>query len=50
MALDHSASGDRLAVLDIVPTLTTFESIDQALATAYYHWFFLSQPHPCPST
>ena len=48
MALDHSTRVTRLAVLDIVPTLTTFESVDQALATAYYHWFFLIQPHPLP--
>jgi len=48
MALDHSKRVARLSVLDIVPTLTTFESVDQSLATAYYHWFFLIQPHPLP--
>jgi haloacetate dehalogenase len=48
MALDHSKRVTRLSVLDIVPTLTTFESVDQSLATAYYHWFFLIQPHPLP--
>jgi haloacetate dehalogenase len=48
MALDYSKRVTRLSVLDIVPTLTTFESVDQSLATAYYHWFFLIQPHPLP--
>jgi haloacetate dehalogenase len=48
MAVDHADRVKRLAVLDIVPTLTTFESVDQQLATAYYHWFFLIQPHPLP--
>lgn len=48
MAVDHAARVRRLAVLDIVPTLTTFQSVDQQLATAYYHWFFLIQPHPLP--
>jgi haloacetate dehalogenase len=48
MAIDHSTRVIRLTVLDIVPTLTTFENVDQALATAYYHWFFLIQPHPLP--
>lgn len=48
MAVDHAARVRRLAVLDIVPTLTTFQNVDQQLATAYYHWFFLIQPHPLP--
>ncbi|EWY38157.1 fluoroacetate dehalogenase [Skermanella stibiiresistens SB22] len=48
MAVDHADRVKRLAVLDIVPTLTTFESVDQQLASAYYHWFFLIQPHPLP--
>jgi haloacetate dehalogenase len=48
MALDHAKRVSSLTVLDIVPTLTTFERVDQALASAYYHWFFLIQPHPLP--
>jgi len=35
-------------VLDIVPTLAMFRATDRALATAYWHWFFLSQPAPFP--
>ena len=35
-------------MLDIVPTRTVFGATDQALATGYYHWFFLIQPEPLP--
>jgi len=48
LALDHAARVSRLAVLDIVPTLEHFERTDMAFAMAYYHWFFLAQPHPVP--
>ncbi len=48
MALDHPGRVRRLAVLDIVPTLKIFESVDQRLATVYYHWFLLIQPAPLP--
>jgi haloacetate dehalogenase len=42
MALDSPAAVRRLAVLDIVPTRHVFGTVDRAMATAYYHWFFLS--------
>lgn len=48
LALDHPERVERLAVLDIVPTLTLFESTDQVFATVYYHWFFLIQPNGLP--
>jgi haloacetate dehalogenase len=48
MALDHPQAVERLAVLDIVPTLRMYERSTQAFATAYYHWFFLIQPAPFP--
>lgn len=48
MALDHPDRVARLAVLDIVPTLTVYERLDQAVATLYYHWLFLIQPPPLP--
>jgi haloacetate dehalogenase len=48
MALDHPERVAALAVLDIVPTATVFATTDQALATAYYHWFFLIQPDGLP--
>jgi haloacetate dehalogenase len=48
MALDHPDRVTRLAVLDIVPTLTLYNNVSRELATAYYHWFFLIQPAPLP--
>src|SRR5689334_8091786 len=48
MALDHPQRVRKLAVLDIVPTRKMFASLDQYLATVYFHWFFLIQPHPFP--
>lgn len=50
MALDHPAAVERVAVLDILPTLHVYENVDRALATAYYHWFFFIQPEPVPET
>ncbi|HVL84838.1 MAG TPA: alpha/beta hydrolase [Pseudonocardia sp.] len=48
MCRDHPGRVTRAAVLDIVPTLHVFDHTDRALATAYYHWFFLSQPPDLP--
>lgn len=48
LARDHGGRVLSLAVLDISPTLKVFESTDQALATAFYHWFFLIQRAPLP--
>jgi haloacetate dehalogenase len=50
LCLDHPARVQRAAVLDIAPTKHIFDTADQALATAYYHWFFLIQPAPFPET
>jgi haloacetate dehalogenase len=48
LALDHPDAVERLAVLDIVPTDHVYSHVDRALATAYFHWFFLIQPEPLP--
>jgi haloacetate dehalogenase len=48
MCRDHPHRVTRAAVLAIVPTLFVFDRVDRALATAYYHWFFLSQPPDLP--
>jgi haloacetate dehalogenase len=48
MALDHPAQVQSVAVLDIVPTATTFERANKELALANYHWFFLAQPFDLP--
>jgi haloacetate dehalogenase len=43
LALDHPERIERVALLDIVPTLYRFETIDQKAATSSFHWFFLIQ-------
>ncbi len=48
LARDHTAAVARLAVLDIAPTLTMYETTDMDFARAYYHWFFLIQPKGFP--
>ncbi|MEO5845178.1 MAG: alpha/beta hydrolase [Caldimonas sp.] len=48
LALDHPGRVERVAVIDIVPTLDMYESTDLRLASWYYHWFFLIQPAPLP--
>lgn len=48
MALDHPDRIGRMALLDIVPTRTVFATVNQAVATGYYHWFFLIQPDGLP--
>jgi haloacetate dehalogenase len=48
MALDHPNRVRKLAVLDIVPTRTTYRATNQGFATDYYHWFFLIQPFDFP--
>jgi haloacetate dehalogenase len=48
LALDHPERVERLAVLDIVPTIEHFERADMAFALGYYHWFWFAQPHPFP--
>lgn len=49
-ALDHPDRVEKLAVLDIVPTLETAEMMDYRYAHGMYHWLFLAQPHPVPET
>ena len=48
LALAHSERLAAACIMDIVPTLHVFENTDQALASAYYHWFFLIQPAGLP--
>jgi haloacetate dehalogenase len=50
LALDHAARVQRLALLDIIPTLEHFERADMAFALGYYHWFWFAQPHPFPES
>jgi len=48
LAVDHAARVERVAMLDIAPTLAMYEQTDEAFARAYWHWFFLILPAPVP--
>ncbi|MGE3539115.1 MAG: alpha/beta fold hydrolase [Candidatus Tectimicrobiota bacterium] len=49
LTLDYQARVQKLAVLDIIPTHKVFTAtVNQAMATATYHWFFLIQPFDLP--
>ena len=48
LAMDHPDRIERLAVLDIIPTIEHFERADMAFGLGYYHWFWFAQPHPFP--
>ena len=48
LAMDHPQAVERLAVLDIAPTLAMYEQTTEAFARSYWHWFFLIQPAPLP--
>lgn len=48
LALDHGDAVTRIAVLDVVPTLHMFEHVDRAMATSYFHWFFLALRNGVP--
>jgi haloacetate dehalogenase len=50
LALDYPEKVKKLALLDIAPTYDMYLTSDREFATAYYHWFFLSQPYPFPET
>lgn len=48
LALDHPQAIERMALLDIAPTLAMYEQTSDTFARAYWHWFFLIQPAPLP--
>ena len=48
MALDHPGKVLKASVLDIVPTHKLFTTVNQEVASGYYHWFFLIQPGGLP--
>jgi haloacetate dehalogenase len=50
MALDYPERVARFVVLDVVPTADIFGRVDDALATAYFHWFMMLQPEPLAET
>lgn len=50
LAIDYPARVEKLAVLDIVPTIEHFERTDMTFAMGYYHWFWFAQRHPLPES
>jgi haloacetate dehalogenase len=48
LAMDHPQAVERMALLDIAPTLAMYEQTSDTFARAYWHWFFLIQPAPLP--
>jgi haloacetate dehalogenase len=46
MALDHPEAVERLAVLNIVPTVDQFERMAAEAALDYFPWYLLAQPAP----
>jgi haloacetate dehalogenase len=48
LALDHPAAVEKVVVLDIVTTHTMWMNMHKAMASASYHWLFLSQPDGLP--
>jgi len=48
LVLDSPGAVSKLAVLDIVPTRHVLHNVTRAMATAYYHWFFLATGHGIP--
>jgi haloacetate dehalogenase len=48
LVLDHPGAVTRLAVLDVVPTRHVLGHVTREMASAYYHWFFLTRPGGVP--
>lgn len=48
LALDQPQRVERLALVDIAPTLDMYQATNMAFARGYYHWFHLIQPAPLP--
>ena len=48
MALDYPQKVEKVAFLDIVPTLHMLSNIPLRWAVDSYHWFFMAQPYDYP--
>jgi haloacetate dehalogenase len=48
MALDMPERVERLAILDVVPTVEMYRRTDMQMAMGAWHWFFLPQPFDLP--
>jgi len=50
LLLDRPDLVRSIMLLDILPTLTVWDLMDDWLGMRYYHWLFLAQPAPMPQT
>jgi len=48
LALDHPERVEKIATLDIVPTIEMWARMDQQMAMKTWHWPFLAQHEPLP--
>lgn len=48
LALDAEDRVQAMVLLDIAPTREMYRDAGAQFATAYWHWFFLTQKHPLP--
>ena len=48
LCLDHPSSVEKVALLDVAPTLTMYEQTTKEFATKYVWWFLQIQPAPMP--
>lgn len=48
MVLDYPEAVQSVALMDILPTLDVWRTMDDWLAKKYYHWTFLAQPGGMP--
>jgi len=48
LGLDHPDCVEAMVLLDIAPTREMYAETNSDFARAYWHWFFLIQPHPLP--
>ncbi len=48
LALDHPGKVERLAVLDIIPTVEVWDRANKQFAESFWLWSLLSQPEPLP--
>ena len=50
LTLDAPDKVNSLTLMDIIPTHSLLNDLNQTVARAYYHWSFLAQPAPFPET
>ncbi len=50
LALEHPQRVDRLALLDIIPTINYWQVGNQTTRLKMFHWAFLAQPAPLPES